>query len=165
MIDVNRELNPKGRRWGRLVPPAKLCADPAVLACSAWCRGSFTVISALEIADYPDGQGKGPQWHISISLVWTQDGRGRPSVVSGVLRSFGMTAAEEDNHHPGAARHFWMPVDPSRRVDCECKTTEVTIVEPDGYKWTNPTDGPCRGCEFEKLMGQPCTIHSAGQGQ
>lgn len=157
-----RERQPTGRRWGRLVAPAAI--ERQALACSMWCRGSFTVISALELAKYPDGPGVGPQWHISISQAWTPEGNGRARVVSGVLRSFGMSRAEEDNHHPGQARHFWLPVDPAHRVDCECKETEVTIVEPDGYRWTNPTDAPCRGCEFEELLGAPCSIHAERTG-
>ncbi|MDQ3276599.1 MAG: hypothetical protein M3Q39_16610 [Actinomycetota bacterium] len=52
-----------------------------------------------------------------------------------------------------------LPVDPDRRVDCECKLDEQTIVEADGYQWTTPADGPCRGCEFELTIGKPCTIH------
>lgn len=151
------ERRPIGRRWGRICAPAALLENPLVKACSAWCRGGSTVISALELADYPDGQGAGPQWHISIRHI-----SGRPRVVSGVLRAFGMPGAEEDNHHPGIARHFWLPVDPAHRVDCECKETEEIIVEPDGYTWTNPTDGPCRGCELEETMGHACPLHSAG---
>lgn len=78
------------------------------------------------------------------------------------LRAFGMVAAEQDNHHPGNACHFWMPLDPSKRVDCECKNDEVVVTDKDGYQWTNPHDAAeCRGCDFARLpTGKPCPIHS-----
>ena len=76
-----------------------------------------------------------------------------------------MLDAEQDNHHPGGACHFFQPVDPARRRDCECKVTEVVVTEPDGYQWTNPSDGPCRGCELGKLIpSKPCPLHPAGEG-
>jgi hypothetical protein len=136
-------------------------ADSPAIAISAWQCGPVCVITALEDAEYPDGDGHGPQWHVSISR------RGqRPSAddVTRALRAFGLVGAEEDNHHPGNARHFWLPVDPAHRVDCECKATEVTVVEPDGYTWTNPHDAAeCRGCEFQRGSGKPCPIHSASR--
>jgi len=114
-----------------------------------------TVISSLHDAQYPSGEGSGPQWHVSIS----QYGR-RPTraALRATLRAFGMLGAEEDNHHPGMARHYWRPVDPAQRVTCECKATETVVVDGP-YRWTNPTDGACRGCEFQKLVGQPCPLH------
>jgi hypothetical protein len=124
--------------------------------------GRAFVVSALELADYPDGSGvRGPQWHLSISGRGKHGRVERPDEkrVRQVLRDFGLEGAEEDNHHPGHARHFWLPVDLARRVTCECKETEETIVEPDGYRWTNPTDGGCRGCELEVLIAKPCPIH------
>lgn len=104
----------------------------------------------------------GPQWHISITL---KGKRPKPNHVRAVLRDFGMVGAEEDNHHPGNARHFWIPCDPTRRVDCECKATEVIVVDPDGYTWTNPTPESgegCRGCEWARAplaRGKACPIH------
>jgi hypothetical protein len=125
------------------------------------------VLSCVEMAELPRSHGVGPQWHISI-VDRHQNEPARPSAAQVNLArcAFGMLLeAEEDNHHPGAARHFWLPVDPTERVDCECKTTEVVVTEPDGYRWTNPTDGPCRGCELERTMiragrpPRPCSIH------
>lgn len=118
------------------------------------------VITAIENADAPDGSGEAiPQWHVSIS----QQGR-RPAAdaVDRALRAFSMVGAEEDNHHPGIARHFWLPVDPERRVACECKATEDLHVEDDGYAWTNPkpeTGEACRGCELAQAIGTRCPIH------
>ena len=136
----------------------------ASVGSSGWRYGCIYAISTLVEAELPDGSGRrGPQWHISIS----RSGK-RPSAgdVRKALRSFGLVGAEEDNHHPGVARHFWRPVDPGARVDCECKTTEELIVEPDGYRWTNPTSEsgePCRGCEHVVVTGQPCPIHAPAE--
>lgn len=151
------EKRPNSSKWHR-APQIRMAEAGEVLAYSVWeTRRGVRVISALQLADLPDGSGEiGPQWHISIS----NKGK-RPKTTFTTLRAFGMAGAEEDNHHPGIARHFWMPVDPARRVDCECKEVEETIVEPDGYRWQNPKegDGECRGCEFERMMGKRCPIH------
>lgn len=118
----------------------------------------LVVGSALVDAELPDGSGRrGLQWHVSVS----QSGaRPSPEGLALALRDFGMTGAEEDNHHPGVARHFWRPLDPKQRVACECKATETVVVEPDGYRWTNPSDAPCRGCELAAMTGAPRTLHS-----
>lgn len=150
-----------GPGWERIpIPPASPLAEIGTV--SAWQRKRTCVISALENAELPDGSGTGPQWHISVSRV-AGAGNKRPSFVDvrRALHAFDMKGAEEDNHHPGNARHFWVPVDPSKRVGCECKVTETVVTEKDGYQWTNPTDGTCRGCELERLLGKPCSIHHA----
>lgn len=128
------------------------------LAESFWQMGSIRVISSLIVAELPDGKGNGPQWHVSVST-----GGKRPLArhVERALRAFGMVGTEEDNHHPGVARHFFQPCDPAHRVDCQCKQDEVTVVEPDGYRWTNPHErADCRGCELQRTLGKPCTIHA-----
>lgn len=119
--------------------------------------GRVRVISTRVNAKYPDSDGIGPQDHMSVS-----QGGHRPAkrALAMALAAFGMTGAEEDNHHPGVARHFWRPVDPAHRVACECKEDEALVVEPDGYVWTNPVEGPCRGCWLELLTERPCPIHS-----
>lgn len=130
---------------------------PPAISISAWQRGPVCVISALENAELPDKSGEGPQWHISISRG---SRRPKPLEVRAALRAFfGGERPEEDNHHPGNARHFWMPVDPEHRVDCECKEEEQLVVEPDGLRWTNPKDGPCRGCAISPVTGRPCPLH------
>jgi hypothetical protein len=123
--------------------------------------GPIRVTSSVQIAEMPDGNGTGPQWLVSVSH---HGKRPKPHHVSRALRAFGMTGAEEDNHHSGNARHFFLVCDPSRRVACECKSTETVIVERDGYRWSNPKDGPCRGCEGAPLTGRPCPIHTAMTG-
>lgn len=131
-----------------------------------WTRGPLVVVSELAHAFYPDGSGDiGPQWMISVSYK-----RRRPTdkQLRRALRAFDMVGTEEDNHMPGMTRQFWLPVDPARRTDCECKVTEDTFVEPDGHRWTNPkpdSNELCRGCEYEQLAAstgtvRPCPIHS-----
>lgn len=106
---------------------------------SAWTRGRFRAISTLEPSgELPKG-GVGPQWLVSIS----RRGRRRPTSEEcrRILRQFRMVGAEEDNHEPGIARKFWMPVDPNERVDCQCKADEEQVVEPDGYTWSRKRVG------------------------
>lgn len=147
---VIRERRPSGHEWSRVaVSPTG----------STWRSGPITVVSTLDLAELPDRAGAGLQWHVSI----TRGGR-RPHAtdVRRALRAFRMVGAEEDNHHPGAARHFWIVVDRAHRVECECKEDEVTVVEPDGYRWQNPEDAAeCRGCEWQLITGKPCSIHGA----
>ena len=106
----------------------------------------------------PGGGGVGPTWLVTISY---RGARPSDAHVELVLRQFRMRDAEEDNHTPGITRSFFMPVDPKWRGVCDCKETEETIVEDDGYEWQNPRpeDGRCRGCEYEELFGAPCPIH------
>jgi hypothetical protein len=123
------------------------------------------VVTAVAVAEQPRSGTAGPQWHVSI-VDRSMPEPLRPTSLQVALArcAFDMLEAEEDNHHPGNARHFWLPVDPTERVDCECKSTETTVEEADGYRWTNPTDGPCRGCEHERSMRamgmeRPCPLH------
>lgn len=155
------EQRPRGGGWHRLNGPATI-PGVEVLSLSWWTDRTVMVCSALENADYPAGGGRGPQWHLSVSLVMRPTPTTRPGrpEVRRTLRAFDLVGAEEDNHHPGIARHFWRPVDPARRVGCECKATEKVITERDGYRWTNPTDGPCRGCEISQLTGVACPLHT-----
>lgn len=123
------------------------------------------VLSELAFAELPKSGRTGPQWLISIvSKVTPEPARPSAAQTKLALCAFGMLGAEEDNHHPGNARYFWLPLDPSERVECECKTDEDVIVEPDGYTWTNPKHGECRGCENEEIQAavglvRPCPIH------
>lgn len=133
---------------------------------SIWMRNGIVAMSTLELAEAPDGKGDSiPQWHISFSRGGEE--RCADREVNQALVCFGLVGAEEDNHHPGIARHFWMPLDPSRRVDCECKASEKTIVDADGYRWTTPVEGECHGCDYQRMMlreqglDRPCPIHAA----
>jgi len=155
------ERRPSLPGWVELPLPLVPTALRASLAVSAWKNGTTVVISSLENAELPDRSGVGPQWQISVSRMGK---RPKPHDVRRALRAFGMVGAEEDNHHPGVARHFWVPVDAAHRVDCQCKEDEHMVTEPDGYQWTNPKDGPCRGCELAELTGSPCPLHPAERG-
>jgi hypothetical protein len=156
---MTTERRPISREWRETEAPAFLRRDPNTVALSRWQRGAVVVLSTLIECELPDGSGRtGLTWHASISRLGK---RPRPRDVEHFRRDFGLLEAEEDNHHPGGARHFFMPLDPSERRDCECKATETIIREPDGYQWTNPVDEPCRGCEFSRLRGKPCPIHGA----
>lgn len=155
------ERRPSGPGWMQLPTPRTLASGTH--AASMWRRGAVSVISALSLAEAPDGSGRNIlQWHVSVSRFGS---RPTDRDVRHAREAFRLQGFEEDNHHPGGARHFWQPVEPAERVDCECKTTEDTIVERDGYRWTNPNNGePCRGCEYEQLLGTPCPIHRAVRG-
>lgn len=154
-MSQEREKRPSSSAWKG--PKRTELPVAGVIASSGWVNGSTIVISTLEMAKLPDGSGVGPQWHLSVSV---NGRRARGHEVRHVLRDFGMVGAEEDNHHPGIARNFWIPLDPSKRVECECKTNEDIIREPDGYTWTNPKEETaCRGCELAMLVWRPCPIH------
>lgn len=150
-----RELRPRGAGWVEDREAARVVRG--TVAVSVWRSGSLSVVSSLVLADLPRGGGVGPQWHVSVS-----DGGARPrrDSVRRALAAFKMLGAEEDNHLPGRARHFWRPLDPAERIDCECKVTEVAVVEPDGHRWSNRREGPCRGCEGTVFTGIPCPLHA-----
>lgn len=69
-----------------------------------------------------------PEYHVSISHC----GQRIPaSLVEPILRMFGATGWDEDNHVVGGkARHFWCPVDKEPEV-CPCKENEKPIIEGD----------------------------------
>lgn len=128
---------------------------------SAWrSHDQLYVLSTLEISYLP-GTDKvpGPQWHISVSRA---PNRSTPADVARVVAGFAMPAFDEDNHHPGIARHLWCPVDPAYRTACECKITETLIVDGD-YAWTNDETEQCRGCHLQGLTGAPCPLHAPAE--
>ncbi len=156
--DPNRERSPKGNEW-RQTHRGMIPFD-GVVSASRWVSGPLLVCSSLERAELPDGAGVGLQWHVSISAMGK---RAKPKEVRRALRAFGMEWSEQDNHEPGNAKNFWLPVDPAHRVDCQCKIDEVTIVEPDGHTWTNDRDpAKCHGCELWRIFpDRRCPIHGA----
>lgn len=147
-------------RWGELLPVRgfsrwKLRIE--VPNCSAWkSHDDLFAISSLNHAPLPgtDPPELGPQWMISVSR---SPDRSRTEDVQRVVDCFAMPAFDEDNHHPGIARHLWCPVDPAYQQACECHIREVNVVDGD-YVWTTEPDD-CRGCEYERLVGTPCPIH------
>lgn len=122
----------------------------------------FSSLADMQLPGAPEGTA-GPTWLVSVSRG---GGRATDDDMLRVVAAFAMPAWEEDNHYPGISRGMFCPVDPQYRVDCECKITETTIVEDDGFTWTTPTDGPCRGCDLDRmrrgagLTPMPCPIHA-----
>jgi hypothetical protein len=154
---ASKHPRPRAATWSRLRPFER----DGIIVGAYYRHGRLIVISSRVIADYPTGRGMGLQDHVSVS-VFGIERRANAREAGLTCLAFGMSDAEEDNHEPGRARHFWRPVDPAHRVACECKTDEEQIVEPDGHVWSNPVDGPCRGCSFELMSGRPCPIHKPG---
>lgn len=154
---MNRELGeqrPRGGGWRRL--PGTTTAAQAE---SWWTDGGVVVGSSLVMADLPDGSGRTGLQHL-VSVSGAGGKRPTRAELRRALSAFGFLGAEEDNHFPGIARHFWRPVDVAARVDCQCKEDELVVEEPDGYRWTTPRNGVCRGCELQALLGNPCPLHS-----
>lgn len=73
-----------------------------------------------------------PCFHVSISQGGCRAG---DDTIRSVLADFGLEGAEEDNHSSGKARHFWLDEGRVVQPECECKRTEETVIEPDGYRW------------------------------
>ncbi len=139
---VNARPKEPGREWSRI-------------AAFGWQSGPVCVISTLDMAKLPRREDVGPQWHISITNCGK---RPKPHHVRRALRAFEMVDAELDNHHPGNAQHYFMPVDPAMRVSCECADGEALVTEPDGYQWSSdPT--VCRACEIAHVVNRPCPTH------
>ncbi len=145
---------PSGGDWRRVATPRGL-----ILGTTAWASGEVRVLSSLGDLELPGGDGRvGPTWHVSITR---RGKRPRDTDVRRALRAFGLVGAEEDNHSPGNARHFFQPVDPAFRGVCECKATEVQMSDPDGYRWSQATDpASCSTCQLHALLGRrPCPLH------
>lgn len=157
-------------RHGELIPVSGFSRREARTAApnqSVWrSHDGLLVISSCDVAPLP-GSGEppidGPQWLVTVSRKPVVGGP-RCSVtdedLQRVVEGFAMPAFDEDNHHPGVARHLWCPIEEQYRSACECKLNEVTITEANGYQWTTEDDH-CRGCEYERDFGLPCTIHKA----
>lgn len=156
-VEIPEAKRPKSREW-RLSHKVKTIRGFA----QAYTKGKLLALSECTIAVYPDSEGVGPQWLVSFSVGGKKRIDGKE--LRRALANFDMADAEEDNHHPGVARHFWKPVDPAHRVECQCKSDETLVVDSDGYTWSNAREGLCRGCEYEALIGKPCPIHKRQGG-
>lgn len=107
-------------------------------------RLGLLVVSSVDLAEFR-GVVR-PQYHVSISSPSSVCGleltprRPVDHECQAVLAEMGMRGAEEDNHEPGLARHFWRLCEaaPDEAMGCECKETEETVVEPDGHRWQRP---------------------------
>ena len=154
-----KERQPLRGRWDRVrSDPRPLLAVHGCLVVehfSAWRLGKVLALSSWQMAEAPDNPAETvPHWLVSVS-----ENGGRPSDRSTqrVRIDFALEGALEDNHHPGIARHLWMPEDPARRGQCHCQTDETVVTEPDGYQWSQDPKR-CRGCELEPLTGRACPI-------
>lgn len=141
---MDREKRPSGTSWQEMEAPAQLRRDS--IAISAWSNGPFIVVSSL-ITTRHHGGNVGPEWLISISRRKRRSKRCKNREVRRLLRDFAMWPCEEDNHELGIARKFWLPVDPSERGVCECKTDEEQVVESDGYTWSRKRNQSVEGGE------------------
>jgi hypothetical protein len=102
------------------------------VAANRWINGGLIAVSGYETAEFGKAKMLVPQFHVSVS----EFGR-RPTddAVRSVLADFGMEGAEEDNHVPGVARHFWLVEGVAKSPECDCKETQERITEPDGFVW------------------------------
>lgn len=150
---------PKWRGWvEQRVRATELLAATArvCFARSWWQRGKVQVVSVLAIFN----TALGAEW--KVALRRTTDSRASPSDLARVLRDFRMTGAEECNPYPSAWRTFYASVEPGRRRS-SLPTTERVITEADGYRWSTPLDGPCRGCMYALAFpAVPCSVHAHG---
>ena len=90
---------------------------------------NLMVISALEVIEDE------PVYHMSISRNGKRCSRQEAKFV---LRCFGMSDAEEDNHVPGGfVRNFFLPVNEKQiGRECPCKAEETAIIEDKGeFVW------------------------------
>lgn len=151
------EKRPVSPGWARLSNHALPATEAE--SYSVWAHNHLVVVSQVLWLENPGGDGEGYQWALTVAATGR---RPTDSEVALVLQAFDMNGAEEDNHYPAQSRDFYLVVDPLRREGCRCKADEEIIVT-DGYRWSNPIDGPCRGCEWSESAGAPCPLHEKGQ--
>ena len=83
-------------------------------------RDGFVVMSGLEVMSHAGFYTNEPFYHVSITYFGQ---RCSNSAAKKMMRDFDMQDAEQDNHFPGKARHFWLPVsDKLKGVPCPCKS-------------------------------------------
>lgn len=132
---IDQAKRPKGDAW-RFYRQFHAHGFPVDI----WLCGDLSVCSSREpLEDKRTGLVL-PTFQVSVSK-----NRARPDdeAVRSALADFDMEGADEDNHSPGIARHFWLIDDGrTKQPECECKETEETIVEPDGFKWQKERNVP-----------------------
>lgn len=160
-------------RSGELIPARGFSRAPLPAPSGSWWTSHdwLRVCSTLEHSILPGTDDEvGPQWHLSVSKAVPHLYKGMPSRanrpsdadMARVIDAFRVPGGEEDNHHPGVARHLWCPVVEQYRTTCECKLSEATVVEADGYRWTTEAGEECRGCQYGRMFpSMPCTVHGA----
>lgn len=89
------------------------------------------VISSVHVVEKNDHSGMAPHFHLSITMGGT---RAPASIVPDILRQFGASDFEEDNHAPGKQlRSFWKLVEGEDKT-CPCKNDEKPEIHGD-YIW------------------------------
>jgi hypothetical protein len=138
--------------------------DPRVTGTPWRSADGLLVVSQLADMNLPGSDHLvGPTWLVSVSRAGR---RASGDDLMRVIRAFEMPAWDEDNHHPGIARHLFCPVAEQWRNVCDCKITETTITDADGYQWTTDDRSRCRGCQYDEMVTTltgrraPCPLHS-----
>ena len=162
---ARKARQPDPAKGWRCVRPFR-SSEPPVQAGFYWYHSTrgILAISVTALAESPrsDSDAVVEQWLVTLTHRprGAEPRRLPKKATRFALRAFGMAESEEDNHGPNLHRAFWLPIDPDHRVDCECKTDEVQVVEADGYRWSNAVDpADCRGCERARRIGGSCAFH------
>lgn len=131
---MSEPLVPRGLGWQRIGRLPTAPDEPT----DAWQNGKLRAISSWCMSEHAASRLVVPFYHVSFTENGARPG---DDAVRAGLADFGMEDADEDNHFPGRARHFWLLVGaPRREQACECKRTEETVTEPDGYQWQKARD-------------------------
>lgn len=136
------KVPPRWRSWERL-PSVSFRDDPRP-ALQGWLRQRLQVLVGLGPMEF---RGESRLQHTLSICTYTGVDRTRSrstdEEVAVALRDFGMAGAEEDNHQPGIIRMFFLLADlrPGEEgIQCECKSDEQVVVEPDGFRWSRTRD-------------------------
>lgn len=140
MIDIIKPKRPTGTGWVQLEPPPAWVTLGYRAESWAHRETRLCVISAVEVAADADGIDKGPEYHVSVSLLDRNMRTARCSSADAlwVIAQFDLLDAEEDNHVPGGlVRNWWRPIaDHLAGIECACKDDEPAIREDKGdFVW------------------------------
>lgn len=127
------ERRPQQGKWREVSTASMVTHERAVQSVSTWTMGRLVVISEVGVIE--TNQISGQCWFLSLS----RKGKRRPNnqELYRALRAFRMPEPwDEDNHMPGRTRGVFCPVDPEQRTSCECKTSEILVIEKDGFRWS-----------------------------
>lgn len=131
-IDPHREFEPKKPiegNWDLLPDTAKVVDQ--LQGYRYLSPLGIRVISSVHVVENANGGGNSPHYHISIS---DNGSRCPQSMAEIVLKQFGASDFEEDNHAPRKIiRSFWKPVS-GPVVECPCKDEVKPEIDGD-YTW------------------------------
>lgn len=139
---VLRPLRPRGMGWVKVATIERKTRHHSGAYAYTHKEHRIQVIS--ECGGYiSDADGRTSfQYHFSIAGM----GNGRPVRPTPDQYAFALAAFlpsidgnpvwwEEDNHHPGNARHIFVPTFKRDQRPCFCKDNEI-ITDPDGYTYS-----------------------------